>query len=130
MANKKYLTKEDKNRSLAINNSRYWKTPKGKLVMTYNNMSRRVRGYVKPHLYKGLKILNRQIFYSWAESNLEYISIYEKWVASDYERKLSPSIDRVDSSLGYTLDNIRWLTHSENSRIGAINKHLILNNGS
>ena len=27
MANKKYLTKESKNRSLSNNNRKYWKTP-------------------------------------------------------------------------------------------------------
>ncbi len=31
--------------SRAESNRKYWKTFNGKLMMTYNNMSRRVRGY-------------------------------------------------------------------------------------
>lgn len=123
MANKKYLTKESKNRSLSNNNSKYWKTPNGKLMMTYNNMNRRVRGYVKSHLYKGLDLLDRDVFYSWSKSNKDWRNLYNNWVLSGYERKLSPSIDRVDSSLGYTIENIRWITLSENSRLGAINRY-------
>jgi len=123
MANKIYLTKECKKKSLAVNNSKYWKTPKGKLMMTYNNMDRRVRGYVKSHLYKGLDILDRNIFYSWSQSDPMYISLYNEWVLSGYERRLSPSIDRIDSLIGYNIDNIRWITHSENSRLGAISKN-------
>ena len=45
--------------------------------------------------------------------------LYDDWVSSGFDKKLSPSIDRVDTSKGYTLDNMRWLTHSENSSIGA-----------
>jgi hypothetical protein len=31
------------------------------------------------------------------------------------ERKKTPSPDRVDSKIRYVIDNIRWVTHSENS---------------
>ena len=123
MAHKKYLTKEDKNKALALNNSRYWKTRKGKLMMTYNNMNRRVRGYIKKHLYEGLELLSREDFYRFSLCGEDYHKLYEDWVGSDYDRKLSPSIDRIDSSKGYTLDNIQWITHSENSRKGSLNRH-------
>jgi hypothetical protein len=99
-----------------LNNSSYWKTKKGKLMLTYNNMKRRVDGYVKPHLYKGLPILDRESFYNWSGSDDSFNELYNKWVESGYDRKLSPSIDRIDSSFGYVLDNIQWLTHSENSK--------------
>ena len=35
----------------------------------------------------------------------------------------SRSVDRVDSSKGYELSNMEWVTHSENSRRGAVNRH-------
>lgn len=125
MAHKKYLTKQDKNKSLADNNSRYWKTRKGKLMMTYNNMNRRVRGYVKSHLYEGLDLLSRDDFYRFSLCGESYHKLYEDWVSSDYERRLSPSIDRIDTSLGYVLGNIQWITQSENSRKGAVSRHSI-----
>ena len=52
--------------SRAESNRKYWKTFNGKLMMTYNNMSRRVRGYVKPHLYDGLELCDRKEFYDWS----------------------------------------------------------------
>ena len=103
-------------------NRRYWKTPKGKVMMTFNNMSRRVRGYVKPHLYKGLDIMPREEFYSWSLGNIDFDRLFVAWEASGHERKLSPSVDRVDNSKGYTIGNIRWITHSENSRLGAVSR--------
>ena len=122
MAHKKYLTKEDKNKSLAENNSKYWKTRNGKLMMTYNNMNRRVRGYVKSHIYKDLELLSREDFYNFSLCGEVYHKLYEDWVNSEYDRKLSPSIDRIDSSKGYVLGNIQWITHSENSRLGSISR--------
>jgi len=103
-------------------NRKYWKTINGKLMTTYNNMDRRVRGYTKPHIYKGLEICNRSDFYFWATLDNDFTELYEIWVESGYEKGLSPSIDRIDSSKGYTFDNMRWLTQSENSRNGAINR--------
>lgn len=103
-------------------NRKYWKTLSGKLMMTYNNMSKRVRGYTKAHLYEGLEILDRQTFYTWSKLNPAFNSLHGDWELSGYERRLSPSIDRIDSSMGYTIDNIRWITLSENSRLGAISK--------
>ena len=48
-----------------------------------------------------------------------FISLYRIWQDSGFERKLTPSIDRIDSSKGYTLDNIQWLTFSNNCKKGA-----------
>ena len=103
-------------------NRKYWKTINGKLMVTYNNMSRRVRGYVKPEIYCGLMLLDRNEFYEWSKSNEDFNKLYNDWVDSGYERRLSPSIDRIDSCGGYVLDNTRWITHSENSRLGSISR--------
>lgn len=100
---------------------RYERTKKGKLMRTYRNMESRTKGVVKgkSHLYQGLEILSRQSFYDWSLSCKDFNSLYDDWVSSGFDKKLSPSIDRIDTSKGYTLDNMRWLTHSENSSIGA-----------
>jgi hypothetical protein len=105
--------------SKAESNRKYWKTFNGKLMMTYNNMNRRVRGYVKPHLYSELDICDRADFYDWSSKDKSFISLYKDWVNSGYERYLSPSIDRIDSNLGYVFSNIQWITQSENSRGGS-----------
>ena len=42
--------------------------------------------------------------------------IYEKWEESGFTRHLTPSIDRKNNNLGYTFDNMQWLTVSQNSK--------------
>ena len=103
----------------------YEKTLKGYLVRTYRNMTSRVRGILKKkaHLYEGKSILTKDEFYEWSLSSKEFHDLMARYEDSDYDLKLAPSIDRIDSSLGYTLGNIQWITFSENSRKGAHNKH-------
>jgi hypothetical protein len=106
---------------------KYERTKKGKLVRTYRNMLSRVFGIVKgkAHLYEGLPILGKEVFYDWSLSDKAYSNLYDEWVYSDYCKKLSPSIDRIDTEKGYVIGNIRWLTHSQNSSFGG--KHRMTN---
>lgn len=102
---------------------KYSKTFKGRLVRCYNHMSQRVGGNCKDYVrYKGLEILDKDVFYNFSLNSKEYKLLHSDWVDSGYILKLCPSIDRVDSSKGYSLDNIRWITHSENSRQGAVSR--------
>ena len=116
-ANKKIRDRRSRNGN--INTKNYEKTFHGKLVRTYRNMMSRVKGILKKkaHLYKGLEILSKEDFYNWSNNDSEYARLFMEWVDSEYEQRLSPSIDRKNPLLGYVLDNMRWLTHSENSRI-------------
>jgi hypothetical protein len=70
----------------------YEKTISGKLMRTYKNMVHRVTGVVKrgSNRYKGLPILDKDVFYSWSKANKKFLELYGDWVASGYERKLSP----------------------------------------
>lgn len=103
---------------------RYEKTPKGFLMRMYRNMQSRIEGvqWMKKHLYEGKELLSREDFYNWAEGSEKFLELYYQYKFSDYDRKLAPSVDRIDSSRGYTLDNMEWVTHSENSRRGSISK--------
>ena len=98
---------------------KYEKTRKGFLMRTYRNMLSRTRGLVKPHMYKGLPILDKEDFYEWAINCREFDILFNAWEASGYNRKYSPSIDRIDTGSGYTVSNMRWLTHSANSYLGS-----------
>lgn len=102
--------------------AKYEKTQTGFLMRKYRNMMSRVTGiqYKKAHLYKGKEILAREEFYTWALSSPEFLKLFKTWEESEYDRKLCPTPDRVDSSLGYSISNMEWVTHSENSRRGAI----------
>lgn len=96
---------------------KYERTKKGKLMRTYRNMQSRVTGVLqkKAHLYEGLSILPRSDFYQWALASPDFHRLFEEWEASGYKCGASPSIDRIDTARGYTLGNMQWLSHSENS---------------
>jgi hypothetical protein len=124
--NEKQLARQRERRQLTNNavTKKYEKTKKGKLMRMYRNMQSRVSGIQKQkaHLYKNKDLLDRSEFYEWALSSKEFHDMYEAWKQSDYDRKLAPTVDRIDSSKGYTIDNMEWVTHSENSRRGAISQ--------
>lgn len=100
----------------------YGKTLYGKIMMSYHNMRGRVLGLQakKAHLYKGLPIMPRHEFYTWAVADCKLKELFTAWVTSGYEQRLSPSVNRLDPKLGYVAGNIEWLTHGENSRLGSI----------
>ncbi|MEX0595740.1 MAG: hypothetical protein WD512_04500 [Candidatus Paceibacterota bacterium] len=104
---------------------RYEKTKNGFLMRLYRNMKSRVTGIQKAkyYLYKGKSLLSKSSFYDWAKNSKEFHDLFEIWEQSGYNQKLTPSVDRIDSSLGYTLVNMQWLTHSENSLKGNIAKN-------
>jgi hypothetical protein len=101
----------------------YEKTHKGFLMRLYRNMESRVRGVQKSkhYLYKDKYLLPREKFYLWAFSSGAFNLLFNNYVHSGYQRKLAPSVDRIDPSRGYELDNMEWVTMSENSRRGSIN---------
>jgi len=112
--------RERRKRNNNADTKKYERTKKGKLMRTYRNMESRTKGIVHKgqHLYSDLQILPRQSFYDWSLSDEGFNRIFGEWVKAGYDRKLSPSIDRIDTKGGYTEGNIRWVTHSENSRSG------------
>lgn len=120
------MTKEEKNarqREYRIKNNNAWtkkyeKTKRGFLMRMYRNMQSRVEGiqYKKRHLYEGKSLLSRSEFYEWAINQDAFNTLFTQWEISNYERKIAPSIDRIDSDYGYEINNIRFVTFSENCR--------------
>lgn len=105
----------------------YEKTPKGFLMRCYRNMLSRITGVQKTkfHLYSGKEILSKEEFYTWGLTSPEFHSLYAVYTNSGYERKLAPSADRKDSSKGYSLGNMEWVTMSENSRRGTLSRTIL-----
>jgi len=104
---------------------KYEKSFKGYLMRTYRNMLSRVSGVQKQkaHLYEGLEILDKETFYAWSLENEDYKTLFANWVDSDYDVKVGPSIDRIETDKGYVMGNIRWITQSLNSQLGALSRH-------
>ena len=103
---------------------KYERTKSGKLMRNYRNMLSRITGVqkLKAHLYEGKAILPKSEFYQWAIASPMFHKLFADWERSGYQQKLAPSVDRIFSSMGYTLENMEWVTHSENSRRGATSK--------
>lgn len=104
---------------------KYEKTKKGFLVRMFRNMKSRVTGIQKAkyHLYEGKGLLDKEVFYNWALNNSQFHLLFDEYQKQNYNRKLAPSVDRIDSSKGYELENMEFITHSENSSRGAKSKN-------
>lgn len=89
----------------------YRRSKLGLIANMYSNHKSRSkkRGHLPPVYTRGE--LTTWVF---AQDNFE--SLYTEWVASDFERYLVPSVDRLDDAVGYTLSNIRLVTWWVNNR--------------
>lgn len=119
-ANQRMRRKQNGN----IHTLKYEKTKKGFLVRLYRNMQSSVTGVqkLKHHLYEGKSLLDRDIFYNWALNNPVFNKLFDEWESQSYPRRLCPSVDRIDSTRGYELDNMEWVEFHENCRRGTISK--------
>lgn len=85
----------------------------------YSAMKARVEGRAtRPYPVQGRDISTLDVFIEWCfnPKNLkDFKRIHKVWVDSGYKTLLTPSIDRIDNSRGYTVDNLQWLTKEQNS---------------
>lgn len=98
--------------------AKYEKTKRGFLMRCYRNMLSRITGVqvAKYHLYEGKRLdFTKQEFYEFSLGSDVFNKLFAEWELSEYNRKLTPSVDRINSAKGYSFDNIEWVTHSENS---------------
>lgn len=51
---------------------------------------------------------------AWIRQQPKWLEIYKAWIAASYTKNLAPSIDRLDVTSPYTLDNIALITWEEN----------------
>jgi hypothetical protein len=114
-----YNKKQREYRKLTGNaiTKKYEKSINGFLMRTYRNMKSRVTGVTKNknHLYLGLDLVDKESFYLFSKNDDAFMSLFKDWEDSGYQRRLTPSIDRIDSAAGYTLGNMQWITFAENS---------------
>jgi hypothetical protein len=76
----------------------------------YHDMVARIKKY------KYGEICPREEFYEIANNSPELKKLHKAWFESGYEHRLTPSVDRIDNNHGYTIDNIQFITQSENAK--------------
>lgn len=96
------------------------KTIDGFINAIYSGMNYRTKGRTKKtEQYKNKSILPRDKFVKWSKFNKDFRRLFKLWSENNYIKGLTPSINRINSYLGYDLDNIEWTTYSMNSYLGA-----------
>ena len=90
-------------------NREYGRTPKGRMSYSWSTQvnSSKARGHQPP-------AYTRRELYEWALGQ-GLLDLVEMWKLSGYQKDLTPSVDRLDDSKGYTFDNIRLVTWRENN---------------
>ena len=93
---------------------RFERTSKGLVGKIYGHQKNhcKQRGHEQPS-YERVELQQ------WCEAQKIWWEIFERWVASGYETPLKPSLDRVDSALSYTFENLQVMTWKGNYTKGA-----------
>lgn len=69
-----------------------------------------IKGVIKgSENYYGLPFISRSDFFRWALSNDDFWIFFDAYKLSGYQQRLTVSIDRLDTSKGYVIGNMRWL---------------------
>ena len=86
----------------------YQRTLKGLVKKIYNNqLQTSKKANRTPPTY------TRDTLFEWMLQR-NYTVMWQNWVDSNYERWMSPSIDRLDNLKSYSLDNIQLVTWKDN----------------
>jgi hypothetical protein len=95
----------------------------------YGEMKRRVNTYdeLRPNYY-GLEICSKEEFRNKFDNDPEFMRLYKEWQDSGFKRASSPSIDRIDNTVGYILTNMRFIRHGVNSLKDKLRSCYIIDN--
>ncbi len=85
----------------------------------YSNMKARVQGRAsRPYNVENKELCTLDEFLTWCYSSVPYkqfLMIYKEWEKNNFKHSLSPSIDRINNSFGYSIPNIQWLSQRQNT---------------
>lgn len=88
----------------------------------YAHMKSRVEGRsTNPSGAQGKELMSREDFFDWCKEKQNFnmfLTIYIEWAEEDFELWFAPTIDRIDSTKGYTADNIQWMGYGDNCSKG------------
>ena len=87
----------------------YSKTKKGLISKIYSHQceTSKKRKHSNP-------TYSKEELVQWVLSQPKFHVLYDNWKRLDFQKEYTPSIDRIDSSIGYTMANIQLMTWNEN----------------
>ncbi len=68
----------------------------------------------------GQKFCTKDEFVNRFLTDKKFLSLYKSWQEHDFKRGFAPSIDRIDPTKGYEIDNLQFLSNNENTRKDSI----------
>lgn len=98
---------------IKITSKKYRTSLHGKLISIFNaqmQRSKKNKGHKNLHKVEYTK----DFFIERFLNDKKYISIYKDWENNNFIKEKSPSIDRINPHIGYTIDNIQMVTWKEN----------------
>lgn len=107
----------------------WWKTSKGTaegfLRWKYKDMKQRVSSPSRhgAKLYYGLSLMSLEEFMAWASADSVFNKLWKAFILSGRVRRLTPTIDRIDTLRGYVAGNVQFLTHSQNTKKALLWRH-------
>lgn len=103
--------------SACLRNYKRKNKPSFYLGTCYSEISRRTKTFLKTHPnYYGLEKCTRDEFINRFINDVNFLNQWEEWKNSGFKRGSAPSIDRIDSNLGYVINNLQFLSNIENAR--------------
>lgn len=100
---------------------RYRKNKDRLLAHIYRGIVNRCNGVQRKYSSTGTTPISIAEWKSFCTSTrAEFDKLYDAWEKSGFQRRMAPSIDRIDNNRGYTIDNMQWLSQSDNSRKGTM----------
>lgn len=91
----------------------YQRTKRGFVTRLYANQIKGSKGRTY-----GLPKYTKEELFIWLEEQKNYNKLRKNWEASNFDKMLTPSVDRINDHIGYNLDNIQLMTWEENQKKG------------
>ena len=99
--------------------------------MSYNIKDKQIRPHYMYYLMKRrsnkkqfVDIISKPDFLFFIKNSKDYNHFFKVWEDSNFSLELTPTIDRIDNSVGYIKSNIQLLYYKENQSKGSIETKL------